>query len=127
VTGEAEPVADPRPPSPPARLVAWVAVRLSFLVVPAFIALAVWAGLHTNAFESGGPVLNLIPADSPALRAQQDSLKLFGAPAGSDVIAVQRNPDGLSADVQKRIADRAASCSPCRWSTSPVRPLRVAT
>ncbi len=100
-----------RPAVWPARVVAWVAVRLWFLVVPAFVALAVWAALHMNAFETGGAVLNLVPKDSPALAAQRDSLALFKAPAGSDVIAVQRDPAGLSEDAQKRIVDRAAAVS----------------
>ena len=86
------------------RALAWIAVRLRFLVVPAFAAAAVVAGLHADPFEPGGPVLNLIPKDSPALRAEADSLRLFRAPAGSDVIVVQRDPHGLSRDAQTRVS-----------------------
>jgi RND superfamily putative drug exporter len=93
------------------RALAWFAVRLRFLVVPAFVAAAVVAGLHANPFESGGPVLNLIPKDSPALRAQADSLRLFRVPAGSDVIVVQRDPHGLSHDAQSRVISRAVAVS----------------
>ena len=98
-----------RPGSPPARAVSWIAVRLWFLVVPGFVALAVWAGLHAHAFETGSAVLNLIPKDSPALSAERDSVRLFDVPAGSDVIAVQRDPNGLSADAQRRSLERAAA------------------
>jgi RND superfamily putative drug exporter len=104
-----EPAAEPRPGSLPARTVAWIAVRLWFLVVPAVAALAVYAGLHMHAFDSGGAVLNLIPKDSPALSAQSDSLRLFKAPSGSDVIVVQRDPAGLSAEAQRRVVERAAA------------------
>ena len=91
------------------RVLAWFAVRLRFLVVPGFAAAAVLAGLHADPFQTGGPVLDLIPKDSPALKAQADSLRLFRAPAGSDVIVVQRDPHGLSHDAQTRVIDRAVA------------------
>jgi putative drug exporter of the RND superfamily len=91
------------------RALAWIAVRLRFLVVPAFIAAAVVAGLHADPFQAGGPVLNLIPKDSPALRAQADSLRLFRAPAGSDVIVVQHDPHGLSRDAQTQVIAHAVA------------------
>ena len=93
------------------RLLAWVSVRLRFLVVPACAVAAVLAGLHADPFQAGGPVLNLIPKNSPALRAQADSLRLFRVPAGSDVIVVQRDPHGLSHDAQIRVIDRAVAVS----------------
>jgi len=91
------------------RALAWIAVRLRFLVVPAFVAAAVVAGLHADPFEAGGPVLNLIPKDSPALRAQADSLRLFRAPAGSDVIVVQHDPHGLSHDALTQVIAHAVA------------------
>ena len=91
------------------RALAWIAVRLRFLVVPAFIAAAVLAGLHADPFQAGGAVLNLIPKDSPALRAQADSLRLFRAPAGSDVIVVQRDPRGLSRDAETQVIAHAVA------------------
>ena len=106
--------AEPPPPptaSAPARAVAWIAVRLRFLMVPAFVAAAVWCSLHLHAFESGGPVVDLIPDHAPALRAGDDSLRLFGVPAGSDVIAVQHNPAGMSDDAQRRVVERARAVS----------------
>ncbi|HVI37495.1 MAG TPA: MMPL family transporter, partial [Gaiellales bacterium] len=93
------------------RALAWIAVRLRFLVVPGCIAAAVVAGLHADPFQAGGPVLNLIPKDAPALRAGSDSLRLFRAPAGSDVIVVQRDPQGLSRDAQSRVISRAVAVS----------------
>jgi RND superfamily putative drug exporter len=93
------------------RALAWIAVSLRFLVVPAFAAAAVVAGLHADPFQSGGPVLNLIPKDSPALHAEADSLRLFRAPAGSDVIVVQRDPHGLSRDAQSRVIAHAVAVS----------------
>src|SRR3954452_9719405 len=91
------------------RALAWIAVRLRFLVVPGCIAAAVVAGLHADPFQPGGPVLNLIPKDSPALRAQADSLRLFRAPAGSDVIVVQHDPHGLSRDAQTQVIAHAVA------------------
>jgi RND superfamily putative drug exporter len=103
-------VSEPGPQSvapAPARALAWVTVRLRFLVVPVFVAAAVWCGLHLRPFEAGGPVLNLVPDHSAALQATADSTRLFGAPAGSDVIAVQRDPSGLSQAAQRRVVERA--------------------
>jgi RND superfamily putative drug exporter len=88
-------------------MLAWVAVHLRFLVVPALVAAAVWAGLHMRAFETGGPVLDLVPADAPALKAEAESRRLFKVPAGSDVAVVQRDPNGLSDAARRRIAERA--------------------
>ncbi len=47
------------------------------------------------------PVDDIIPADSAALAAQARSAQLFGVPAGSDVVVVQRRPGGLT---QKDVA-----------------------
>ena len=102
-------IPEPAGAAAPVRVLAWVAVRLRLLVVPAFVAAAVLAALHMDPFQASGPVLNLIPSDSPALRAQSDAIRLFRAPAGSDVIVVQRDPHGLSADAQRRVISRAAA------------------
>jgi putative drug exporter of the RND superfamily len=91
----------------PTRVVAWISVRLWFLVVPAFVAAAVYAGLHLRTFETGSGVLNLVPSDAPALRAEATVTRLFHAPAGSDVIVVQHADGGLSSDAQHRVLDRA--------------------
>ncbi|MDX6520966.1 MAG: putative drug exporter of the superfamily [Gaiellales bacterium] len=104
MTPAAEPVA-----AWPARIAAWIAVHLRLLVVPGLVALAVWSGLHMHAFGSDGTVVNLVPKDAPALQAENDSVRLFGAPAGGDVIVVQRDPEGLSNDAQRRVVDRAVA------------------
>ncbi|HEY0389120.1 MAG TPA: MMPL family transporter [Gaiellales bacterium] len=104
-----EPAGRPPRRSLPARAVAWVAVRLWFLIVPAFVAAAVYSGLHMRTFETGSGVLNLVPKDAPALRAEETATRLFRAPAGSDVIVVQHAPGGLSEDAQHRVIDRAAA------------------
>jgi RND superfamily putative drug exporter len=88
-------------------MLAWVAVRLRLLVVPALVAAAVFAALHMRAFETGGPVLELVPSDAPALKAGAESRRLFKVPAGSDVAVVQRDPNGLSEEARRRIAERA--------------------
>ena len=94
-----------------ARTAAWIAVRLRLLVVPGLVGLAVWSGLHMHAFGSDGTVVNLVPKDAPALRAENDSVRLFRAPAGGDVIVVQRDPNGLSSDAQHRVVDRAVNAT----------------
>jgi putative drug exporter of the RND superfamily len=93
----------------PTRAVAWISVRLWFLVVPAFVAAAVYTGLHLQTFETGSGVLNLVPEDAPALRAEATVTRLFRAPAGSDVIVVQHAAGGLTQDAQRRVLDRAAA------------------
>jgi RND superfamily putative drug exporter len=93
----------------PTRAVAWVSVRLWFLIVPVFVAAAVYAALHLQTFDTGSGVLNLIPKDAPALRAEESATRLFRAPAGSDVIVVQHAHGALSQDAQHRVVDRAAA------------------
>jgi len=103
------PQPSPNPRSLPTRAVAWISVRLWFLVVPLFVAGAVYAGLHLTTFDTGSGVLNLIPKDAPALHAEAIATRLFRAPAGSDVIVVQHADGGLSIDAQHRVVDRAVA------------------
>ncbi|MDX6547497.1 MAG: putative drug exporter of the superfamily [Gaiellales bacterium] len=105
--------------SRPARAAAWIAVHLRLLVVPGLVALAVWSGLHMHAFGSDGTVVDLVPKDAPALRAANDAVRLFGAPAGGDVIVVQRDRNGLSSDAQHRVVVRAGDAT--RGHSSAVR------
>ena len=70
--------------------------------------------------RSGGSACKPVPDRRPgagpdpqrlagAASAQADSLRLFRAPAGSDVIVVQRDPRGLSRDAQTRVIDHAVA------------------
>jgi RND superfamily putative drug exporter len=51
--------------------------------------------------SSGGAVGDLVPNHSPALQAERDATKLFGAPLNAPVAVVQRDPHGLSQATQE--------------------------
>jgi len=88
---------------------AWVVIRLRFLVVPAWILVAVLATTRLPAFtdrpasETGG----LVPSNSQSLRVEAQGFAAFGSPFLSRVAIVQRDPSGLSAETQKRTLQRA--------------------
>jgi RND superfamily putative drug exporter len=85
------------------RSYAWSVVALRPLVVLAWIAAAVAALVLLPALggSSSAPLSDIVPADAPALAAQQQAYDRFGSTLGADTVIVQRNPRGLStAEVQ---------------------------
>src|SRR5512132_3779774 len=88
---------------------AWVVIRLRFLVVPAWILVAVLTTTRLPAFtdrpasETGG----LVPSNSQSLRVEAQGFAAFGSPFLSRVAIVQRDASGLSAQAQKRTLQRA--------------------
>ncbi len=76
-----------------ARSIVW----LRFLIVPAWIAGVVLAGLHLpSAFESetGGPG-SLLPSSSRAIEVEENAIKTFGTPLLSRTIVVAHRPQGF--------------------------------
>ncbi|HEX6387879.1 MAG TPA: MMPL family transporter [Solirubrobacteraceae bacterium] len=63
--------------------------------------------------SSSSPVDDIIPSDSSAIATQARSAQLFGVPAGSDVVVVQRRASGLTgADVQAHVRSAARGALP---------------
>ena len=98
-------------------------VKLRFFVIVAWAVAAVLAATHLPSFGSAnGPMVQLIPSDSPALRALAKSVRLFRIPAGSEFAVVQHDPNGLSPLAQARVirqavrADRASDGSALRFA-----------
>ncbi len=84
-------------------------MKLRFVLVAAWIVVAVMAASHMPVFGSAnGPVVQLLPTDSPALHALATSVRLFRVPAGSEFAVVERDPNGLSPLQQARILRTAA-------------------
>ena len=107
---------EPAPESPhrPAVLsrgLAWVTVRLRYLVVLAWAAGLVAATLYlpTLSEAGSGPLGGLVPRDSEAVAAAERSAELFPIPIRSDIAIVERDANGLSEDAQARVAERAAA------------------
>jgi putative drug exporter of the RND superfamily len=81
-----------------ARGVARAIVWLRFLIIPAWIALAVLAALKLpSIFNAGsGSIGNLLPESSQAIRVEQNADKAFGIPLLSRTLVVATEPRGLS-------------------------------
>ena len=96
-----------------ARLFAGVMVGLRWLIIPAWIVAALASVLYLPALGSGAPLAlgGLIPNDAEALKVGQREAELFRAPLSTDTVVVQRNPQGLSAEVQSRAVERALAVS----------------
>ena len=91
-----------------ARVYAATIVKLRFVVIAVWVMVAVLAATHLPLFGSAnGPMVQLIPTDSPALRALENSVRWFRIPAGSEFAVVQYNPDGLSPSAQASIVRQA--------------------
>ena len=88
---------------------AWLLVRLRLLVVPAWIAAAVLATVSLPAFTDrpASATGGLVPTSSGSLAVEQQGIEAFGSPLLSRVAVVQRDPNGLSLDAQKRALRRA--------------------
>jgi putative drug exporter of the RND superfamily len=86
-----------------------VVTKLRWLVVLAWIAATAAATVLLPSITSvgGQAVGDLVPANAPAIRAEQLSFRLFGIPVLSRIAIVQRDPEGLSAAAQARVYTRA--------------------
>ena len=89
--------------------IAWLLVRLRFLIVPAWIVAAVLATTQLPSFTDRGStdVAGLVPTRSQATVVEKRGLALFGTSLISRVAVVQHDPNGLSQDVQQRALRRA--------------------
>jgi RND superfamily putative drug exporter len=85
---------------------AWLLVRLRLLVVPAWIAAAVLATISLPAFTDrpASATGGLVPTSSGSLAVEHEGVQAFGSPLLSRVAVVQRDPDGVSLDLQRGAA-----------------------
>ena len=92
------------------RALAWLVVRLRFLIVPAWVVAAVLATTQLPSFIDRGStdVAGLVPTHSRATVVEKRGLAVFGTSLISRVAVVQHDPNGLSRDVQMRALRRAA-------------------
>jgi putative drug exporter of the RND superfamily len=83
-------------------------VRLRWLVVLAWVAATVAASIYLPSIGSqGASVGDLVPTNAPAARAEAIALRSFDIPVLGRVMVVQRDPRGLSTQVQERAVQRA--------------------
>ena len=91
------------------RALAWTVVTFRHAVVAGWIAAAVAATLWLPQLQQsqGGALSDVVAKGSEAVKVEARSAQLFGAPITPDTMVVQRDPNGLSADEQKRVVARA--------------------
>jgi putative drug exporter of the RND superfamily len=102
-------------PAPGRASVGWLWRALGALIVAfqlpillAWIGAAVAATVYLPAIPSSGGIGGLIPANTPAVRAEVDAARLFGEPlASAEVAVVQRNPARFPRPVQEAAARHA--------------------
>jgi putative drug exporter of the RND superfamily len=99
-------VSEPVKSGRPSRAFASTVLFARFVVVPALLvaAFAAWRFLPGTASLPDAGVQALLPSDTPAARAEAESERIFGSSLLPRIAVVQRNPNGLSLDDQKRIA-----------------------
>jgi RND superfamily putative drug exporter len=93
-----------------ARAFAWTVIRLRWPIVLAWAAAAVAVVFYLPSLEDSGAdtsLIGLVPQDAAAIEAGLRSADLFSVPVIAHSAVVQRDPDGLSAGAQRRIAERA--------------------
>jgi RND superfamily putative drug exporter len=71
---------------------------LRWPIVALWLATAVAVAVLLPSLGGAGasPLEDVVPTDSPSMQAAQRSTAVFGAPAATDVVIVQRDPSGLS-------------------------------
>jgi len=92
-----------------ARGYAAVVVALRYLILAGWVVAVAAAVLYLRPLapsDSSGAA-SLVPASSPALRAEATSTAIFGAPLDAQVAVVQRNARGLPQAVQETAVRRA--------------------
>jgi putative drug exporter of the RND superfamily len=88
---------------------AWVVVRLRFLILPAWIVAAVFATMELPSFtdRGSGDITGLVPTHSRSTAVEKLGIAAFGTPLISRVEVVQHDANGLSRQVQLRALKRA--------------------
>jgi RND superfamily putative drug exporter len=95
----------------PIRRYARFVVFLRFPIALAWMAAVVAAvtSLPALSAEQHHGLHALVPADSPALAAELESIRDFGYPLLARTVVVQRDPNGLSTEAQARAVMRAVA------------------
>lgn len=88
------------------RRVARLIVALRFLIVPAWIAAAVWAGVALpSIFGSEASDLgSLLPRNSKAIQVEEEAIETFGVPVLSRTLVVAHQPGNFSLAQGKAVA-----------------------
>jgi putative drug exporter of the RND superfamily len=88
-------------------MLARLIVALRFLIVPAWIAGAVWVSFSLpSMFSSDADQLSsLVPQSSEAVKVEERAVEVFGAPVLSRTVIVAHDPDRFSVDQGKAAAD----------------------
>ena len=104
-----EPAPEIPAPGAPARALAWLAVRLRWLVVAAWAAGAVAAFMWLPSLSEAesAPLGGLVPKDAEALAVSERSREHFGVPIQSGLAIVERDPQGLSDEALQHLGERA--------------------
>jgi putative drug exporter of the RND superfamily len=91
------------------RFLAWLVIRLRYLILPAWVAGAVAATIWLPSIgeAQGSPLGELVADEADALETEIRSSRHFEIPLLSRTAVVQRNPNGLSAEAQERAVARA--------------------
>lgn len=84
-------------------------VRLRWLVVAAWLVGAVAATFYLPSLQEAesSTLSDLVPEDAEAVETGRRSAELFDVPVIAQTAVVQRDPGGLSAEAQSRVAERA--------------------
>jgi putative drug exporter of the RND superfamily len=101
-----------------ARAFAWTVIRLRWPIVFGWVAATVFVLASLPTLEDSGTdtsVIGLVPRDAAAIEAGVRSAELFSVPVIAHSAVVQRDPDGLGADAQKRVAERALAVKAGRY------------
>lgn len=93
------------------RATAWTLTTLRWLVVAGWAAIAVVATIYLpdlSAVSGGSDLTAYLPAQSAAVAAEKESLEHFGVPLASRTVLVQRDPEGMSPELQQATLAAAA-------------------
>ena len=96
------------------RSAAWLIVRLRWPIVLAWTAAAIGAVLYLPNLQDVGEdasLLGLVPEDAESIQTQARMAEMFAVPVVTHTHVVQRDPEGLSRDAVRRIADSARRIS----------------
>lgn len=92
------------------RVSCWI-VRLRWVIVAAWCVAAMLVIVAPPSGAPKGELTGLVPDNAASIATRVRSAELFAAPLLTETLIVQRDPEGLPADAQQRVLERAGRLS----------------
>jgi len=102
------------------RAYARLVIRLRYLIIAVWVALAVGATTLISGAGANADLQGFVAADNPAIATELRSFEIFGFPLTSRTALVQHDPDGLSVYAQAEAVLRGVALTQGAYDAGPI-------